>query len=86
MAFRVGGFDTGERGVAVTDLAWRALGRAWLAGAERLRLGEAALRERIGEVYLTIGRGRIFEGRRWPLVVGVHAAGLPDITLDESML
>jgi hypothetical protein len=86
MAFRVGGFDSGERGVAVTDLAWRALGRAWLDGAERLRLGDAALRERIGDIYLTVGRGRTFEGRRWPLVVGVHAAGLPDITLDETLL
>jgi hypothetical protein len=86
MAFRVGGFDTGERGVAVTDLAWRALGRAWLAGGERLRLDDRALCERIGEIYLTVGRGRTFEGRRWPLVVGVHAAGLPEITLNEKLL
>jgi hypothetical protein len=86
MAFRVGGFDTGAHGVAVTDLVWRALGRAWLAGDQQLRLGDMALRERIGEIYLTIGRGRVFEGRRWPLVVGVHAAGLPDISLDESKL
>jgi hypothetical protein len=86
MAFRVGGFDTGSRGVAVTDLAWRALGRVWLDGDQELRLDERALRERLGDIYLTIGRGRVFEGRRWPLVVGVHAAGLPDITLDESML
>ena len=86
MAFRAGGFDTGERGVAVTDLAWRALGRAWLAGGERLRLGDAALRERIGDIYLTVGRGRTFEGRRWPLVVGVHAAGLPEVEIDEAIL
>jgi hypothetical protein len=86
MAFSTGDFDTGERGVAVTDLAWRALGRAWLGGGELLCLGDAALHERIGEIYLTVGRGRTFEGRRWPLVVGVHAAGLPDITLDETML
>jgi hypothetical protein len=86
MAFQVGRFDTGERGVAVTDLAWRALGRLWLAGKPQLRLSDAALRERLGDIYLTIGRGRVFEGRRWPLVVGVHAAGLPDITLDETTL
>jgi hypothetical protein len=86
IAFRAGGFDTGERGVAVTDLAWRALGRAWLAGGERLRLGDAALRERIGQLYLAVGRGRTFEGRRWPLVVGVHAAGLPEVEIDEDNL
>ena len=54
MAFRVGDFDTGERGVAVTDLAWRALGRVWLAGGEHLRLGDAALCERV--VVLDSGR------------------------------
>jgi hypothetical protein len=86
MAFRAGGFDTGERGVPVTDVAWRALGRAWLAGGERLRLEQAALGERIGEIYLTVGRGRTFEGRHWPLVVGVHAAGLPEVEIDQSIL
>jgi hypothetical protein len=86
IAFAVDGFATGERGVAVTDLAWRALGRIWLRGAERLELDGAALRERIGEVFLTVGRGRLYEGRHWPLVVGVHAAGLPDIALDETTL
>jgi hypothetical protein len=86
MAFRVGGFAAGQRGIAVTDLAWRALGRAWLHGAAHLRLDDAALRERIGEVYLTVGRGRTFEGRRWPLVVGVHAEGLPEVAIDEANL
>jgi hypothetical protein len=86
MTFRLGGFATGERGVAVTDLAWRALGRAWLRGAPRLELDNAALRERIGAIYLTVGRGRTFEGRHWPLVVGVHADGLPEVAIDEAAL
>jgi Dual OB-containing domain len=86
MAFRAGGFATGERGIPVTDLAWRALGRAWLCGAAQLRLDDAALRERIGDVYLAVGRGRTFEGRHWPLVVGVHAAGLPEIAIDQAHL
>jgi hypothetical protein len=85
MAFRAGGFAA-ARGVAVTDLAWRALGRAWLCGAAHLRLDDMALRERIGEVYLTVGRGRTFEGRRWPLVVGVHAERLPQIAIDQEHL
>lgn len=86
IAFCVGGFSSEDRGVAVTDIAWRALGRAWLRGAERLCLDTAALRRRIGEVYLTVGRGRTFEGRRWPLVVGVHAEGLPDVAIDQAHL
>jgi hypothetical protein len=86
MAFQAGGFATEERGVAVTDMGWRAIGRAWLRGGERLRLSDAALRQRIGDVYLTVGRARSFNGRRWPLVVGIHAAGLPEIAIDETML
>jgi hypothetical protein len=86
IAFQAGGFATDERGIAVTDLAWRALGRAWLGGGERLHLSDSGLRERIGDIFLTVGRGRTFEGRRWPLVVGVHAAGLPEVALDENAL
>lgn len=86
LAFRVGDFAADERGVPVTDLAWRALGRDWLRGAERLELDDAPLRERIGEVYLALGRGRAFEGRRWLLVVGVHAAGMPEVVIDENAL
>ncbi len=86
MAFRVRGFATGERGIPVTDVAWRALGRGWLRGAAHLRLDDAGLRERIGEVYLTVGRGRTFEGRHWPLVVGVHAERLPEVAIEEGNL
>ena len=86
VAFQAGDFATGERGIPVTDLAWRALGRVWLRGSERLRLADAELRERIGDLFLTVGRGRTFEGRRWPLVVGVHAAGLPEVAIDEQNL
>jgi hypothetical protein len=86
LRFRVGSFATDERGVPVTDLAWRALGRLWLAGSERLELDDRALRERLGKLFLVIGRGRLFEGRRWLIVVGVHAAGLPDVVIDEAAL
>jgi hypothetical protein len=86
VAFRAGRFATDERGIPATDLAWRALGRRWLAGHARLELDDTALRERIGDVYLAIGRGRAFEGRRWLLVVGVHAAGLPEVEIDETSL
>lgn len=83
--FRLGDFRTEEQGLPVTDLAWRALGRMWLDG-ERLHLDDTALRERIGDVYLAIGLGRLYAGRHWPLVVGVHAAGLPEVTIDEECL
>jgi hypothetical protein len=86
IAFGVGDFATDDRGIAATDLAWRALGRAWLGGGERLHLSDTQLRERIGNIFLTVGRGRAFEGRHWPLVVGVHAAGLPEVALDEHTL
>jgi hypothetical protein len=85
ITFRLGSFRTDARGIPATDLAWRALGRAWLAG-ERLHLEDAALRERIGVIYLVVGRGRLYEGRHWPLVVGVHAAGLPEVAIDEEQL
>jgi hypothetical protein len=49
-----------------------------------LLLGDAALRERIGAIYLVVGRGRQFEGQHWPLIVGVHAAGLPEIRIDQE--
>jgi hypothetical protein len=67
------------RGVSVTDLKWRALGRSWLgnAGGE-LKFGDAELRERIGaqEVYLALGLSRDYQGKTWLLVIGVHA--VPD--------
>lgn len=86
MHFRAGGFATEGRGIPVTDLAWRAIGRAWLRGQARVDLDDAALRAQVGEVFLVIGRGRAFEGRYWPLVVGVHAAGMPEVEIDEMAL
>lgn len=86
IAFQWRDFATDERGYPVTDLAWRALGRIWLQNREQLALDDAALRERIGAIYLVVGRGRQFEGRHWPLIVGVHAAGLPEINVDEHSL
>jgi hypothetical protein len=51
-----------------------------------LLLSDIALRERIGAIYLVVGRGRQFEGHHWPLIVGVHAAGLPEMRIDEESL
>jgi hypothetical protein len=69
-------------GISVTDLKWRALGRAWLGeGGGRLELRGRDLCERLRAdmLYLTLGLSRAWRGRCWPLVVGVHA--VPDFTL-----
>jgi hypothetical protein len=69
----------GRRGVAVTDLKWRALGRAWLGDrGGRLALDQDALFEHLDAeaLYLAIGLSRSWQGQYWPLVVGVHA--VPD--------
>ncbi|MCB0105093.1 MAG: hypothetical protein KDE53_04280 [Caldilineaceae bacterium] len=71
-----------ERGLPVTDLKWRALGRQWLteSGAEQLSLDHTALHQRLGAdiIYLSIGLSRAFEGKTWTLVIGVHP--VPDYT------
>ena len=69
-------------GLPVTDLKWRALGRAWLPDGGRLDFDGDSLRERleIDEIYLTVGLSRTYEGRIWPLVLAVHA--VPDYSAD----
>lgn len=67
------------RGVSVTDLKWRALGRAWLGErGGHLTLDDSALRERLNAeaIYLVVGLSRSWQGEYWPLVVGVHV--VPD--------
>jgi len=73
------------RGVSVTDLKWRALGRAWLGQRGRLLLDHDALCQRLGveDVYLAIGLSRNWQGECWPLVVGVHV--VPDYEVNEAM-
>jgi hypothetical protein len=68
-------------GLPVTDLKWRALGRAWLPGG-RLDFDDDSLRERLeaDEIYLTVGLSRTYEGRIWPLVLAVHT--VPDYSAD----
>lgn len=78
----------------VTDLAWRALGRRWLhetaSGDEvlRLQLDDADLRRRlaVAAIYLSIGLSRTFEGKIWPLVIGVHPLPEYTVTIDYAQL
>jgi hypothetical protein len=62
-------------GVPVTDLKWRALGRAWLpatGGWTEFDAGDLEARFGIQQVFLTVGLSRSFQGTYWPMVVGVH--------------
>jgi hypothetical protein len=66
-------------GLSVTDLKWRAMGRAWLppgGGWTEFDAGDLEARFGIQEVCLAVGLTRSFQGTCWPLVVGVHT--LPD--------
>lgn len=77
------GLENG-RGLPVTDLKWRALGRSWLAaaGASSLALEADELAERLGaqHCYFSLGLTRLHTGVHWPLVIGVHP--VPDYECD----
>jgi hypothetical protein len=75
-----------RRGVPVTDLKWRALGRAWLGeNGGMLVLDHEALLERLGTeaLYLALGLSRNWQGEYWPLVVGVHV--VPDYKAEMEL-
>jgi hypothetical protein len=78
-----------DRGCTVTDLRWRALGRAWLGpqGGE-IKLGYADLMARLGAdaLYLTVGLSRKYQGEYWPLVHAVHVVPDYTVALDPSCL
>jgi hypothetical protein len=83
MAFGLGGRtyrgSYAQGGLPVTDLKWRALGRAWLpeeGGWTEFEDGDLEARFGIEEIYLAVGLTRSFEGSFWPIIVGVHT--LPD--------
>jgi hypothetical protein len=76
---------TAPRGVHVTDLQWRAQGRAWLGGrGGHMTLDHEALLERLQAeaLYLAVGLSRSWQGAYWPLVVGVHT--VPDYRVTHS--
>ena len=66
---------TSQRGVSVTDLKWRALGREWLGDeGGALEMDQDTISERLNveALYLAVGLSRSWQGEYWPLVVGVH--------------
>jgi hypothetical protein len=74
------------QGLSITDLKFRALGRAWLGEqGGTLELTQEALAERLGTeaLYLTMGLSRPWQGEYWPLVHAVHV--VPDYTADVRL-
>jgi hypothetical protein len=82
-------FSTPARGITVTDLKWRALGRLWLGGkGGSLELDDTAMRERLGAeaIYLALGLSRSWQGQHWLLVIGVHVVPDYRVEIDVSAL
>jgi hypothetical protein len=80
--------DLARTSVSVTDLKWRALGRAWLGNGGQLTLDHSALVERLraDAIDLTLGLSRNYQGQYWPLVVGVHVVPDYDAVIDVEHL
>lgn len=76
----------GRRGLSVTDLKWRELGRSWLGDeGGTLTLDHEVLFQRLGAeaLYLALGLSRSWRGEYWPLVAGVHV--VPDYTVSSPL-
>jgi hypothetical protein len=91
LGFVVGDIDHPQagsaRGVPVTDMKWRALGRAWVGEAGgHLGLDEATLKARLNAdaIYLALGLSRTYEGNVWVLIVGVHVVPDYEMEIDYS--
>jgi hypothetical protein len=76
-------------GLSVTDLRWRALGRAWLpedGGWTDFDAGDLEARFGIQETYLAIGLSRSYQGDYWTMVVGVHTVPDFEVVVDYDNL
>ncbi len=76
-------------GFSVTDLKWRALGRAWLARAgpwTEFDRGDLEARFGIQETFLTVGLTRSYQGGYWTVIVGVHTLPDYEATVDYDNL
>jgi hypothetical protein len=75
-----------DRGFPCTDLRWRALGRRLLPQGGTLQLDADALCQRLGvqRIYVALGLARQFDGRHWPLVVGVHCVPDYEVVVDPK--
>lgn len=93
VGFRLGGLRhqraSSPRGVPVTDIKWRALGRTWLGGsAGELAFDGSQLADRLHAeaIYLAVGLSRGYEGRYWLMIVGVHVVPDYEVSVDYHNL
>jgi hypothetical protein len=76
-------------GLSVTDLKWRALGLAWMpeeGGWTEFEAGDLEARFGIQDIYLAVGLTRSYDGRCWPIIVGVHTVPDYQATVDYDNL
>ncbi len=79
--FKIG--DVGMVDIGCTDLRMRALGRRMLeksGGGGILLSDEDFMRHDKKATYLTIGLSRVFQGKHWVIVVGVHS--IPELAVE----
>jgi len=77
------------RGIPVTDIKWRALGRAGFCGSVgELVLDGSELAVRLGatDIYLALGLSRGYRGQFWLMIVGVHVVPDYEIAVDYHNL
>ena len=77
------------RGVSVTDLKWRALGRTWMpptGGVLQLDEDEVNQRLEADDIYLALGLSRDYRGKTWLLVIGVHLEPDYQVEIDYQNL
>jgi hypothetical protein len=93
LAFGLGGHtyrgSYAKGGLPVTDLKWRALGRAWLpevGGWTEFDAGDLEARFGIEEIYLAVGLTRSYQGSLWPIVIGVHTVPDYEVKVDYDNL
>jgi hypothetical protein len=89
VGFRLGSIQhvraNSPRGIPVTDLKWRALGRKWLnesPGELSLSGSELAERLQAPDIYLALGLSRGYQGQYWLMVIGVHTVPDYEVTID----
>lgn len=93
LSFRLGSLrherGSSPRGVPVTDMKWRALGRTWLAessGELAFDRSELADRLQATAMYLALGLSRGYQGRYWLMVIGVHVVPDYEVVIDYNNL
>ncbi len=92
IGFRLGNLQHARagspRGIPVTDLRWRALGRGWLGHSSLLALDNRELLERLHaeHIYLALGLSRGFQGEHWLLVIGAHVVPDFEVAVDYNNL